>query len=87
MVFHFFRWVFPRYFPGCSFEVCQSTLMPPVTFVALQLCIAGNNVHFVCVFVCMSVWPVMICLCVLELLVQFYDPFTLCCLFFLDASL
>ena len=48
----FFLTGFPRCFPGCSFEVCRSALMSPVTFVALQFHSAGKAVHFECVFVC-----------------------------------
>ena len=61
---------FPWYFPGYSFEVCQSALMSLVTFVALRLYYAGKTIHFVCEFVCVSLRPIMIHLLVLELLVQ-----------------
>ena len=50
-----FSWrVFPWCFPGCSFEVCWSALMSPVTFAALQFQSTGKAVHFECVFVCVS---------------------------------
>ena len=65
-------WVFPRCFPGCSFEVCRSALMSPVTFAASQFRSAGKVVHFECVFVCVWVLrSIMICLFILELVSQF----------------
>ena len=67
-----FSWrVFPRYFPGCSFEVCRSALMSPVTFVASWFHSAGKAVHFECVLYVWVFQSVMICLFILELVSQF----------------
>ena len=84
-----FSWrVFPWCFPECSLEVCRSALMLPVTFAASQFHSAGKAVRFECVFVCVWVFQsVMMHLFYSGTYVTVFDPFRLCCLFFLDEVL
>ena len=78
---------FPQFFPGCSFEVCPSALMLPVTFVASRFNSAGKAFHFECVFVCVSLLVHYDPPLYSGMFVTVFDPFTLCCLFILDVTL
>ena len=65
-------WVFPQYFPRCSFEVCRSAF--DVTGHPLWLCGSNLQVRLFVLSVCLCVWvfwPVMIHFFILELVSQF----------------